>query len=268
MSVVANPQDLLFSSWFPTFDHWKTPIATGLIYLVATSIWNQYNRKYATKTKPTAIFKFFVSIHNLALFAYSFITFINVAPVVYQSFATRPFLDAYCDAGQQVWNSTLYYWTWLFYLSKYYEIVDTMIILLKGNTTSLLQTYHHAGAIFTMWAGFSSHAFPIWIFVTFNSFIHSLMYLYYFLTTINIRPPGKKYLTYLQITQFLVGGSIALSYAVTNSCERTTGQHLAQIANCIYLVPLTYLFAQFAVKSYHRKFSASKTTDAKAKKSS
>lgn len=31
------------------------------------------------------------------------------------------------------------------------EIVDTIIILLKGRRSSLLQTYHHAGAIFTMY---------------------------------------------------------------------------------------------------------------------
>lgn len=64
----------------------------------------------------------------------------------------------------------------LFYLD---EIVDTIIILLKGRRSSLLQTYHHAGAIITMYLGYNYRAHPIWIFTTFNSFVHTIMYAYY-----------------------------------------------------------------------------------------
>lgn len=42
---------------------------------------------------------------------------------------------------------------WLFYLSKGYEVVDSIILVLKGKKVSNLQSYHHAGAMWTMWAG-------------------------------------------------------------------------------------------------------------------
>ena len=78
------------------------------------------------------------------------------------------------DVGR-IWNSGLAFYGWLFYLSKFYEVVDTAIILAKGKRSSFLQTYHHAGAMFGMWAGIRYMSPPIWMFVTFNSGIHTLM---------------------------------------------------------------------------------------------
>lgn len=78
------------------------------------------------------------------------------------------------DVGR-IWNEGLAYYGWLFYLSKFYEVLDTMIILAKGKKSSFLQTYHHAGAMICMWAGIRYMAPPIWMFVSANSLVHSLM---------------------------------------------------------------------------------------------
>lgn len=78
------------------------------------------------------------------------------------------------DVGR-LWNQGLAYFGWLFYLSKFYEVVDTAIILAKGKKSSTLQTYHHAGAMMCMWAGIRYMAAPIWIFCLVNSAIHALM---------------------------------------------------------------------------------------------
>lgn len=78
------------------------------------------------------------------------------------------------DAGR-LWNGGLAFYGWLFYVSKFYEVIDTLIILAKGKLSSTLQTYHHAGAMMAMWAGIRYMATPIWIFVFFNSAIHTLM---------------------------------------------------------------------------------------------
>lgn len=75
----------------------------------------------------------------------------------------------------RMWTEGLDYYGWIFYLSKFYEVLDTFIILAKGKYSSTLQTYHHAGAMMCMWAGMRYMAIPIWIFCLFNSFIHALM---------------------------------------------------------------------------------------------
>lgn len=78
------------------------------------------------------------------------------------------------DIGR-IWNEGLAFYGWLFYLSKFYQVFDTLIILAMGKKTSLLQTYHHAGAMMCMWAGIRYMAPPIWMFVMVNSSIHTLM---------------------------------------------------------------------------------------------
>ncbi|EWY98559.1 hypothetical protein FOYG_02985 [Fusarium oxysporum NRRL 32931] len=117
--------------------------------------------------------------------------------------------------GGRLWNEGLAYYGWIFYLSKFYEVLDTFIILAKGKLSSTLQTYHHAGAMLCMWAGMRYMSAPIWQFVLINSFIHSLMYFYYTLTAFNIRVPTpvKRTLTSMQITQFLVGASNTVAHS-------------------------------------------------------
>ncbi|KJZ79010.1 hypothetical protein HIM_01783 [Hirsutella minnesotensis 3608] len=126
------------------------------------------------------------------------------------------------DAGRpssaqpgRIWNEGLAYYGWIFYLSKFYEVLDTFIILAKGKFSSTLQTYHHAGAMMCMWAGMRYMSAPIWMFVLVNSFIHALMYTYYTLTAFSIRVPVavKRTLTSMQITQFLVGASWAIIHS-------------------------------------------------------
>ena len=78
------------------------------------------------------------------------------------------------DVGR-LWNEGLGFYGWIFYLSKFYEVADTLIILAKGKRSSFLQTYHHAGAMICMWAGIRYMSPPIWMFVFINSGIHALM---------------------------------------------------------------------------------------------
>ncbi|KAI4256600.1 MAG: hypothetical protein LQ352_002040 [Teloschistes flavicans] len=117
------------------------------------------------------------------------------------------------DVGR-LWNEGLAFYGWLFYLSKFYEIVDTFIILVKGKNTSTLQTFHHAGAMFCTWAGIRFMSPPIWMFVIVNSGIHTLMYTYYTLNHLGIHVSQrlKSTLTRLQIVQFVFGATYAMAH--------------------------------------------------------
>lgn len=114
------------------------------------------------------------------------------------------------DVGR-LWNEGLAFWGWTFYLSKFYEVIDTLVILARGKRSPTLQTYHHAGAMLCMWAGMRWMSPPIWIFVFLNSFIHTLMYIYFTLTTVGVRVHTriKQTLTTMQIMQFVFGSTLA-----------------------------------------------------------
>ncbi|KAH8815739.1 fatty acid elongase-like protein [Xylogone sp. PMI_703] len=105
------------------------------------------------------------------------------------------------DLGR-LWNEGLAFYGWIFYLSKFYEVLDTAIILAKGKKSSTLQTYHHAGAMMCMWAGIRYMSAPIWVFC---------LYTYYTLTAFSVYVPQalKRSLTTMQILQFVFGASYA-----------------------------------------------------------
>ncbi|KAF7723873.1 hypothetical protein EC973_001545 [Apophysomyces ossiformis] len=248
---------------------WKTPVTIAASYAVVIHLLNRLqapsnlsrveakNRGVQSTVKPSKFMTTFVFLHNLALAVYSMVTFYHMARGMHRSYNRGQSVhDAYCDTDKFLWNDSLGYWGYWFYLSKFYEVVDTAIILLKGRRSSLLQTYHHAGAMITMWAGIRYQTQPIWIFVLFNSFVHSVMYLYYAMTCVGIHPPGKRYITSMQITQFLVGMSLAISYLFIPSCLVTPGQKFAVGINVGYLLPLTYLFVDFARKTYGKRKAA------------
>jgi hypothetical protein len=74
-----------------------------------------------------------------------------------------------------LWDQGLAYIAWIFYLSKFYEVVDTMIILLRGKKSSTLQTYHHAGVMICGWAALRYKSPTILVGIFLNSLVHTLM---------------------------------------------------------------------------------------------
>jgi hypothetical protein len=60
-------------------------------------------------------------------------------------------------------------------MSKFYEIVDTMVILARGKKSSSLQTYHHAGVIICGWASLKYESPAYLVGIVLNSGIHTLM---------------------------------------------------------------------------------------------
>ncbi|KAJ5701280.1 hypothetical protein N7488_008828 [Penicillium malachiteum] len=69
----------------------------------------------------------------------------------------------------------LIYIYWIFYMSKFYEIVDTLIILARGKTSSTLQTFHHAGVVLIGWTGLRNESPMAPPGAMMNAGVHTLM---------------------------------------------------------------------------------------------
>ena len=102
----------------------------------------------------------------------------------------------------------------LFYYSKFYEVLDSVVLAAKGKKISSLQVYHHSGAMLTMYAGVAYSASPIWIFAAWNGFVHTWMYFFYGATSLKLSVPKvlKRGITTLQIAQLFFGMLVASSY--------------------------------------------------------
>ncbi|KAI9808484.1 MAG: hypothetical protein M1826_004129 [Phylliscum demangeonii] len=117
------------------------------------------------------------------------------------------------DLGR-FWNEGLAFYGWLFYLSKFYEVVDTLIHLAKGKQASGLQVFHHAGSIVSLWAGVRYMSPPVWLWVLLNAGVHTLRYSYYALKSVSVPVPRaiKGLITTLQPLQFGIGTLFALAH--------------------------------------------------------
>lgn len=138
---------------------------------------------------------------------------------------------------------------YLYYLSKIWEFMDTFIMVLRKseNQITVLHVYHHLSVTLIWW--FDTKFYPggeAWPAAWLNSFIHVVMYGYYFLATLGYNPWWKKFLTQMQMTQlsfFIVWGV----YCYVNGSEEF---RFISLMNGIYAGTVLVLFMNFYVQSY------------------
>ncbi|KAJ1825771.1 hypothetical protein LPJ56_002514 [Coemansia sp. RSA 2599] len=251
---ITTSLDSFALGWlYPYAMHWKTPVAIAAMYTILIMKANPQKpaagRSEPLKRAQSPMFKRLVIMHNIVLALYSLWTFVSMVSGLVSNLRQHGMYHGICDTKFTMWNASLFRLSFYFYLSKYYEFIDTLIILYKGRKASTLQMYHHAGAVITMWAGCYYIAVPIAFFVIVNSAIHTWMYTFYALTASGIKPPGKRLLTSSQIFQFLFGISCCLFYLFCPGCENDR-QKIAIYINLAYLFPLLGLFTSFFINTY------------------
>ena len=192
--------------------------------------------------------KAFVFLHNVALAVFSAWVMINTWPMLYN------YLMVPYKTEEVFWDSQIGYWAIIFYISKYYEFIDSWILVLKSKVPSFLQVYHHAGVVYAMYFACTSKANWIIYMVCLNSFIHTLMYTYYAVATVqrkNFFTPYASILTTMQITQFIIGiVASAPSYFDINCSEPVKTSLFFMHA---YAIGLIKLFHDMAREKYKKK---------------
>ncbi|CEF64178.1 Elongation of very long chain fatty acids protein [Strongyloides ratti] len=105
------------------------------------------------------------------------------------------------------------YWYFFFAFSKFIELGDTIILVLKKKKLTLLHCYHHAIVLIYTWqSGAEQIGAGRW-FIWMNFLAHSLMYTYFTTMSFNIKLLKKYacYITSIQILQMFVGMIISLN---------------------------------------------------------
>eukprot|EP01129_Flabellula_baltica_P012696 TRINITY_DN5771_c0_g1_i1.p1 TRINITY_DN5771_c0_g1~~TRINITY_DN5771_c0_g1_i1.p1 ORF type:complete len:266 (-),score=25.93 TRINITY_DN5771_c0_g1_i1:19-816(-) len=142
---------------------------------------------------------------------------------------------------------------WIFYFSKFIEFLDTIWMVLKKNNhqISFLHVYHHIATFSLWWIGVKYVAGGDSFFsAMMNSFVHVIMYSYYFMASIGIRDVWwKKYITQIQMTQFLIN----IAHCVIElyfDCPFPRWMGWAMLG---YMASLFLLFLNFYLRSYQAK---------------
>jgi elongation of very long chain fatty acids protein 6 len=194
---------------------------------------------------------------NLGLSVFSAIGFCRVLPMLVHVWMNYSFDENFClDPAQMSGAGTSSLWLQAFVLSKIPELIDTFFIVVHKKPLIFLHWYHHVSVLAYCWHSFVTRAPHGVIFCCMNYFVHSVMYGYYFLMAVGIKPKAFKavYITVAQISQMVVGVIVTLlgCYVLwvrkpEGSCFLSTDNNVAAlIMYGSYLV----LFVQFFLQRY------------------
>lgn len=150
--------------------------------------------------------KKFVSIHNIILCLWSLWMFVGCFyEVVARTSATGDIGWLFCENSDTESTGWLWFYSYMYYISKYYELADTFLQLFAGKIPPnfFLHVYHHSLVIFMAWIWLQSSASMQFIGLLFNTAVHVVMYYYFYLKSIGITPKWKSWVTKFQIVQFV-----------------------------------------------------------------
>jgi len=233
-----------------------TPVVLGICigYLITI-----FSIQYYMKNRPPFSMKTLVILHNYFLSGLSLVLLILIwETVLPKLFKNGPI---YSVCSEEMFSDRklelLYY---LNYLVKYYELIDTLFLVLKKKPLEFLHVYHHSMTAILCWTQLNGNTTVQWVPISLNLFVHVVMYYYYARTAAGHQVWWKKHLTTLQITQFVVDlAAIYFCYAAHYSHKGYV--NLVNVGDChgsewaahmgVFVISsYLYLFIEFFTKTY------------------
>jgi fatty acid elongase 3 len=247
---------LLRASPFALFPPGCTPASDARLPVFAASLYLGSLLTLRALSPPRfARSPWFVALaaaHNAALCLASLAMLAGVLrAIAVEVTATGSLASTLCNPRGSEMSASLTHWLYLFYLSKFWELVDTVILVLRGRPLTLLHVWHHTSVMFEMYSWLESNmALGVYGMVC-NTLVHTFMYSYYCAALLKIRVPWKQALTSLQIVQFLVSFASLVPYgyyyrSTPGGCTGGPGLAASVVCNGSFLA----LFVDFYRKTY------------------
>jgi len=180
--------------------HFPVFITVGyLISLFALKNWMKDRKPFQLKSVTL--------VHNVFLTLLSLAMFVGAAYGALLKYQSAGFwAGLVCEQDPSPIKGPLFYWSYIFYLSKFYELLDSYLMALKKKPLIFLHVYHHFIMPYVIWSGLhGGWCMALWTSAFWNSFVHVIMYYYYTIASFGYNPWWKRYLTILQIYQFVSG---------------------------------------------------------------
>lgn len=227
------------------------PVVAVTVYAVCV----YYGRGWMEDRKPFN-WKFAMAVWNLALCAFSFVCVARVVPHILHNLAEGRPRDLLCVDPEKAYGGSTGLWITLFVASKFAELIDTVFIVAHKKPLMLLHWYHHMSVLVWSWYSFVTRTPSSIIFLSMNASVHTIMYGYYFLMTIKIRPSWlkPKLITVVQLAQMLIGFLVTIAstyYTRTQTEDDPCDVVIGSLAPC-YVMYGSYfaLFLRFFIKRY------------------
>ena len=138
---------------------------------------------------------------------------------------------------------------YLYYITKYVDFLDTVYFILrkKHNQITGLHIFHHSMMPFACYVYFKFSIYTNTAFTPMiNSFVHTIMYSYYALTSIGKNSTKllrwKKYITQLQLIQFIAIIVHSLFIFLNSNCKSPKFLTFIQMLHGVLFFNLFYSF--------------------------
>ncbi|KAK9900406.1 ELO-domain-containing protein [Cystobasidium minutum MCA 4210] len=202
-------------------------------------------------------------IHNLLLSSASglllVLMLIEIVPIIFK----HGFFYAICD--KRSWTPRLETYYIINYLFKYWELADTLFLVVKKKPLAFLHVYHHSATAVLCYTQLHGGTSISWTVITLNLLVHVIMYYYYWATAAGYKIWWKRYVTVMQITQFILDLGLVyfgtlnhFAYKHNKPCVGDcAGSEFAALQGCAILSSYLVLFISFYRKTY--KKAATKT---------
>ncbi|CAG7919299.1 unnamed protein product [Penicillium olsonii] len=200
-------------------------------------------------------------IHNLVLTLVSGILLVLFIEQLLPTIVRHGVFYAICDHSGG-WTQPLIILYYLNYLNKYVEFIDTIFLVLKKKPLTFLHTYHHGATALLCYTQLIGVTAVQWVPITINLLVHVVMYWYYFQSARGVRIWWKKYITMLQILQFVidVGFIYFASYTYFTSAYfpwmpnmgKCAGEEFAAMAGIGIISSYLVLFISFYIATYNK----------------
>ncbi|KAF2685420.1 elongation of fatty acids protein 3 [Lentithecium fluviatile CBS 122367] len=254
--VGYKPQDFRFVPG-------ETPIST--LKTTATILVSYYiiifgGRELMRNREPMKL-SFLFKLHNFYLTAISAILLGLFAEQIIPTVARHGIFFAICHADGG-WTDKMVILYYLNYLTKFLELLDTCFLFLKKKPLTFLHTYHHGATALLCYTQLIGSTPVSWVVITLNLAVHVVMYWYYFQSARGIRIWWKKYITIMQIAQFVLdlGFVYFASWTYFTStywpwlpnAGKCDGEEFAAISGICIISSYLLLFISFYFATYNK----------------
>ncbi|KAG5441446.1 Elongation of very long chain fatty acids protein [Clonorchis sinensis] len=270
LSGILPPQPDPRADTYPLMQSWTPTALISLAYVVGVCAWRaelikrgQVQKKLkidADRPKSTQSMadwdplKYLIILYNVVMVFYS--AYVVVLSVYHA--ANLGYGLGCVEAPDPTDKKTdiLVYIGYLFYFSKFVEMLDTVFFLCRGKVdqVTFLHVFHHAAMPPSIWWGLKyAPGGIVYTFLVANSFIHVIMYTYYGMAAAGLYKYlwWKNYLTIAQMIQF-----VFLIVHQSQIFLRSTPCNYPKVfpaAIIFYASVFLVLFGNFYVQAYWRK---------------
>ncbi|EJD03957.1 GNS1/SUR4 membrane protein [Fomitiporia mediterranea MF3/22] len=260
----------------PTLPHYltsyvpgKTPLSTptSVVAALVSYLAVVFGVQRIMKSQPPLRLQFLFQLHNIVLSAGSALLLAlmveEIAPIVWKN----GLFYGICNDG--AWTPRMEFYYMINYYIKYLELLDTAFLAAKKKPLAFLHVFHHSATALLCFTQLNGRTSVSWVPITLNLTVHVFMYYYYYATAGGARIWWKKYLTTMQIVQFIIDLFAVYfgtySYFVSTywsdkfpsygTCAGTEG---AALFGCGLLTSYLGLFINFYIQTYKKPVKGKK----------